>query len=140
MARIIEYDERSHGDGQGRGGVGRGGAGIAIIVILFILYYSGYLPGFNTVFTAVRPTEVISPVEAGTMRLAGGVSQVMANNLNMRASPGNSGQATYILPRGTRVEVFGESYREPDGDVWVQVRIETNEGPQVGWVNRRYIS
>jgi hypothetical protein len=140
MARIVEYDERGYGDGQGRRGVGGGGAGIAIIVILFILYYSGYMPAFSTVFTAVRPTEVISPVEAGTMRLTRGVGQVTADNLNMRASPGKSGQATYILPRGTRVEVFGESYQEPDGDLWVQVHIETNEGPQVGWVNRRYIS
>ena len=140
MARIIEYDERGHGDGQGRGGFGGGGAAVAVIVILFILYYSGYMPGFSTLFTAVRPTEVRSPVEARTIRLAGGVSQVIADNLNMRASPGNSAQATYILPRGTRVEVLGESYQEPNGDVWVQVRIETYEGPQVGWVNRRYIS
>jgi hypothetical protein len=138
MARIIEYDERDQNDG--RGGFGGGGVAIAVIATLFVLYYAGYMPGFSTAFTAVRLTELIPQVETRTVIPAGGVGYVIADNLNMRASPGNYGQVAYILPRGTRVELLGESYREPDRDLWVQVRIETYEGPQVGWVNRRYIS
>lgn len=138
MARIIEYDERDRIDNSGGSGGGR--IAIAVIVILFILYYSGYLPGFGALFSGGRLTELAPSVETVTMRSTGGVSYVIADNLNMRASPGNYGQVTYILPRGTRVELSGESQQEPDGNFWVQVRVETYEGPQVGWVYRRYIS
>jgi uncharacterized protein YgiM (DUF1202 family) len=146
MARIIEYDERDYGSGSRFGG---GSVAAAVILLLLILYLSGYLPWFTGASTTIR-TPVTTPIAPGIVRppVTGGgvlvpsgvVGYVIADNLNMRSGPGNYSPATYILPRGTRVTLLGETYQEADGDLWVQVRIEANEGPQIGWVNRRYIS
>jgi len=57
----------------------------------------------------------------------------------MREQPGSGAQVGYILPRGTNVALLGESYQEFDGDVWLKVRVETFEGPYVGWVNQQYV-
>lgn len=149
MARIIEYDERDYGN-SGGSRLGGGGIAAAIILLLLILYLSGYLPWFTGSTTAFRPGTIsTTPVQPGVITTAptrevfvpsGALSYVVADNLYMRQGPGNSSPATYILPRGTQVTLIGETYREPDGDVWSQVRINTNEGVQIGWVNRRYIS
>ena len=147
MARIIEYDERDYGS---KGGVGGGSAAAVVILLLLVPYLSGYLPWFTNASTTLRPG-AISTTNSGpgviTPAAGGGVfspseaiNYVTADNLYMRRGPGNNSPATYVLPRGTRVTLLGETYREPDGDVWSQVRIDTNEGVQIGWVNRRYIS
>ena len=142
MARIIEYDERDYGESRGFGG---GSIAAGIILLLLVLYLSGYLPWFSntpaSIRTGVATTPPVNiPVNNGQIGTLGGVNYVVADNLNMRQGPGNYSQVTYILPRGTQVTPLGESYREVDGDLWIQVRISTNEGPQIGWVNRRYIS
>lgn len=150
MARIIEYDERDYGGG-GSSRFGGGSAAAVVILLLLVLYLSGYLPWFTGASTSIRSGVTNTPIiGGGTLRPtgvgggalvpSGAVGYVVANELNMREAPGNYSPATYILPRGTRVTLLGETYRETDGDVWVQVRIETNEGLQIGWVNRRYIS
>lgn len=140
MARIIEYDERDYGESRGFGG---GSIAAGVILLLLVLYLSGYLPWFSSTSSSIRPgiatTPVNIPVNSGTI-IPSGVGYVVADNLNMREGPGNYSPVTYILPRGTRVTALGETYREVDGEVWIQVRISTNEGPQVGWVSRRYIS
>lgn len=135
MARIIEYDERDYGESRGFGG---GGLAFIVILVLVVLYFSGYMPWFSSVPSSIRPGEIVAPI--GAARPGGTIAYVTADNLNMRVAPGNYSQVTYILPQGTRVTLLGETYRELDGDMWVQVRIQTNEGLQVGWVNRRYIS
>lgn len=147
MARIIEYDERDYGS---KGGVGGGSAAAVVILLLLVLYLSGYLPWFTNASTTLRPgainnsnsgSGVIAPAAGGgVFSPSEAINYVTADNLYMRRGPGNNSPATYVLPRGTRVTLLGETYREPDGDVWSQVRIETNEGVQIGWVNRRYIS
>ncbi len=147
MARIIEYDERDYG---GKSGFGGGSAAAAVILILLVLYLSGYLPWFTNAATTIRsgaigttttrPGVITPPSVAGVFTPSEAINYVIADNLYMRQGPGNYSPATYVLPRGTRVTLLGETYREPDGDVWSQVRIDTNEGVQIGWVNRRYIS
>jgi hypothetical protein len=57
----------------------------------------------------------------------------------MREQPGFYAQSSYILPRGTEVALLGESHQELDGNVWLKVRVETFEGPYVGWVNQEYV-
>ncbi|MBS1790345.1 MAG: SH3 domain-containing protein [Acidobacteria bacterium] len=149
MPRIIEYGDRDY---VANPGSGYGGTAAIAVLILFLLYLGGFFPWIlNQVSSRpivqapiVQPpietvpnTSIVPPITTAPM---GAVGYVTADNLNMRMAPGQQSQAIYILPRGVRVEYLGESYQEPDGDFWVQVRVQTNEGPQVGWVSRRYIS
>ena len=136
MARIIEYDERDYGGG---GGSSVGSAGVLVVVVLVILYLSGYLPWFSSASPAAYNQGYVAPTAPLTPAV-GNISYVTAERLNMRESPGNYSMVTYILPRGTKVVLLGNSYREPDGGLWVQVQIDTMEGVQTGWVNRLYIS
>lgn len=136
MARIIEYNEGEYGESRGSSG---GGAAALVVVVLILLYMSGYMPWFNNTSTAYD-RGYIAPATAGLTPAAGNISYVSADRLNMRDAPGAYSMVTYILPRGTRVTLLGESYREPNGEVWVQVRIDSYEGPQTGWVNRQYIA
>ncbi|MEO6725938.1 MAG: SH3 domain-containing protein [Blastocatellia bacterium] len=139
MARIIEYDETDSGGSRGSGGSG-GGAAALVVVVLILLYMSGYMPGFNNTSAAYGQRGYVAPATAGITIPAGNISYVSADRLNMREAPGSYSMITYILPRGTRVTLLGDSYRDPNGEVWVQVRIDTYEGLQTGWVNRQYVS
>lgn len=155
MARIIEYGDRDFGGGAASsGGYGGGTAAVAVLIILF-LYLGGFFPwimnlgnSFGNTGPAIlqqpiQPvidTRPIRPIVPPVVSGGGSVAYVIADSLNMRVSPNEFSQASYILPRGTRVEYLGESYQEPDGDFWVKVRIQANEGMQTGWVSRRYIS
>lgn len=86
---------------------------------------------------------VRSPVEAFGTNMAlirtTNDMQVVATELNMRDRPSMRSPVQFILPMGTRVDVLNESQQEADGDVWVKIRVQTAEGPQVGWVDARYI-
>ena len=145
MPRIIEYGDRDYVASTGSG---YGGTAAIAVLVLFLLYLGGFFPWILNqvssrpvvqppIETIIPNTPLAPPV---TSAPSGAVGYVTADNLNMRIAPGQQSQAIYILPRGVRVEYVGESYQEPDGDFWVQVRIQTNTGPQVGWVSRRYIS
>lgn len=156
MARIIEYGDREFGDGGGSSSSGYGGgtAAVAVLIIL-LLYLGGFFPWIMNLGNSFRSTgpailqqpiqpiaetRPIRPIVPQVVTGGGNVAYVIADNLNMRVSPNQFSQASYILPRGTRVEYLGESYQEPDGDFWVKVQIQANEGVQIGWVSRRYIS
>lgn len=154
MARIIEYGDRDFGGSAPSSGYGGGAAAVAVLTLI-LLYLGGFFPwianlgnSFVSRGPAVLQQPISPPVETRPIRpivtpvVSGGgaVAYVIADKLNMRVSPNEFSQASYILPRGTRVEYLGESYQEPDGDFWVKVSIQANEGVQVGWVSRRYIS
>jgi hypothetical protein len=85
------------------------------------------------------PNSRVMPVEGSIITPITEVRYVTADNLNMREQPGYNAQASYILPRGTNVALLGESHQELNGDVWLKVRVETFEGPYVGWVSQRYV-
>jgi len=131
MARIIEYNEGDYGEGRSGGG----SAALLVVVILVILYLSGYLPWFTTASTGY-----VAPVSPGITIPTGNIGYVSAERLNMRDAPGSYAPVTYILPRNTRVTLLGESYQEPNGEIWAKVQIDTYEGLQIGWVNRKFIS
>lgn len=160
MARIIEYGDGDRDiGGSPSSGYGGGSAVVAILIIL-LLYLGGFFPWIMNLGNSFRSTgpailqqpiqpvvetrpirpivqqPIVPPVVSG----GGNVAYVIADSLNMRVSPNQYSPASYILPRGTRVEYLGESYQEPDGDFWVKVQIQANEGVQIGWVSRRYIS
>jgi hypothetical protein len=67
------------------------------------------------------------------------VRYVNAYRLNLREMPNEYSNVKFILPRGTPTELLNEAQQDLDGDVWVKVRVQTNEGPQDGWVNARHL-
>jgi Bacterial SH3 domain len=133
MARIIEIDNpvRDRNNSSDRSGVG-------LLVILAIIFLILFLPWKYGSWSITTPV-VTKPVE-GASRPFSNVSYVTVDNLNLRVRPNYYSDVTYVLPRGTRVDILGESYREPDGDLWLRVRVQTFYGWQYGWVNQRYIA
>ena len=135
MARIIEYNEGGDYEGRGAGG----SAALLVVVILVILYISGYLPWFTSASTTYDQRGYVTPASPVVTIPAGNIGYVTAERLNFREAPGEYALVTYILPRGTKVTMLGDSYRA-NGELWVKVQIETYEGIQTGWVNRQYVS
>jgi SH3 domain-containing protein len=115
---------------------------LLVIVILFVLFFWADLGGLRAnlgSWLRGNPNSRVMPVEGPIINPITGIRYVTADNLNMREQPGSGAQVGYILPRGTNVALLGESYQEFDGDVWLKVRVETFEGPYVGWVNQQYV-
>jgi Bacterial SH3 domain len=134
MARLIEIDDpvRDRYDNSPRGS----GGGILVIlgiIFLIILLLGAFGPWY------VNTPVLTNPVEEA-YRPFSNVSYVTVDNLNLRVRPNYYSDVTYVLPRGTRVDILGESYQEPDGDMWLRVRVQTFYGWQYGWVNQRYIA
>jgi len=144
MAHII-YDNDQPGHYNSRGhdrSRSNGSYGLLAIVILLVLFFWADLGGLRANLGSMlsgNPNSRVMPVEGPIINPITGIRYVTADNLNMREQPGGGAQVGYILPRGTNVALLGESYQEFDGDVWLKVRVETFEGPYVGWVNQRYV-
>jgi hypothetical protein len=156
MARVIEIDDHDtrysgypygynrpvYYEGSGFGGGMWGGTLAIIFLILLILWFGGPWLGTTAVPTPTRTgvtTTTTRPVEAVVLNPFGDTRYVIADNLNMRLRPNNYSEVSYILPRGTRVELLGVSHQETDGDLWVKVRVNTLDGLQDGWVSSQYI-
>ena len=149
---IYDSDQRFHNDSAGHksprsGGYNspryNGGFALLAIVILVILLFSVDLSrlrsNLNTVLIPAVENTVTRPVTDTVPRPNPANRYVTADNLNMRVEPIDEARVNYILPRGTKVTLLGESHQTIDGDVWLKVSVETFEGTQVGWVRQRYI-
>ena len=66
-------------------------------------------------------------------------ARVAASRLYLREGPGANYVAIYLLPYNWPLSILGESQVGNDGEVWIKVRLETEQGPQEGWVNRKYV-
>jgi hypothetical protein len=66
-------------------------------------------------------------------------ARVAASRLYLREGPGANYAPTYLLPYGWPLSDLGESQVGNDGEVWIKVRLQTEQGPQEGWVNRKYV-
>jgi Bacterial SH3 domain len=66
-------------------------------------------------------------------------AKVAVNSLHLREGPGVEFAATYLLPQGWAVSYLGDSKPDNNGDIWVKVLVQTDQGPQNGWVNRNYL-
>jgi len=66
-------------------------------------------------------------------------AKVAVNSLYLREGPGVEYVATYLLPQGWAVSYLGDSKPDNNGDIWVKVLVQTEQGPQNGWVNRNYL-
>ncbi len=67
------------------------------------------------------------------------VAKVGVLALYLRPEPGMQYQPHYLLPLNWDVSISRESHRSPDGDLWVKVKVETDQGPQEGWVCCRHL-
>ena len=143
MAHIIyDNDQPGHYNSTGYHGSSNSGYALLAVVILFVLFFWADLGGLRATLGSWprgNTNSRVMPVEGPIINPITDIRYVIADNLNMREQPGSDAQVGYILPRGTKVALLGESHQEFDGDLWLKVRVETFEGPYVGWVNQRYV-
>jgi hypothetical protein len=66
-------------------------------------------------------------------------ARVAANSLYMREGPGTRYAATYLLPENWGVSLMGDYQTDDRGEVWARVTVETEQGPQEGWVSRKFL-
>jgi hypothetical protein len=66
-------------------------------------------------------------------------ARVASGNLYLREGPGMEYVATYLLPENWGVSVMGDYQTDNRGEVWARVLVLTKEGPQEGWVSRRFL-
>ena len=66
-------------------------------------------------------------------------ARVAADKLYLREGPGMEYVATYLLPENWGVSVMGDYQTDNNGDVWARVLVLTDQGPQEGWVSRRFL-
>jgi hypothetical protein len=69
-----------------------------------------------------------------------GYAQVLSDSLNLRSGPGSQFYVINVLPRFLTIGVLRQMHIGNDGEPWVEVIIDTDQGPQRGWVDRRYLS
>ncbi|MGH9845675.1 MAG: SH3 domain-containing protein [Blastocatellia bacterium] len=150
MRTVYEVDDRV---GVGRGydpvytGSRSSGGMIALLILLFLVVLSLWNED-SWLRSRLRtaPVQVETPILAPSAPNVSietppvtSVGYVRADSLNMRVRPSDYAGVSFILPRGTRVTMLGEAHQELDGDVWVRVNVDTREGIQSGWVQRRYL-
>jgi hypothetical protein len=140
---IYDNDQPGHYNSAGHySSRSNGSYALLAIVILFVLFFwadLGWMRGNLDSWLRGNPNSRVMPVERPIINSITEIRYVTADNLNMREQPANNAQASYILPRGTKVALLGESHQEFNGDIWLKVRVETFEGPYVGWVSQRYV-
>ncbi|MGH9754108.1 MAG: hypothetical protein ACREA2_15125 [Blastocatellia bacterium] len=66
-------------------------------------------------------------------------ARVATDGLYLREGPGIEYVATYLLPENWDVSLVGDYQTDNDGEVWARILVETDEGLQEGWVNRRFL-
>ena len=66
-------------------------------------------------------------------------ARVAAGRLYLREGPGTMYVATYLLPKNWGVSLIGDYRTDDYGEVWAKILVQTNNGPQEGWVSRRYL-
>jgi hypothetical protein len=66
-------------------------------------------------------------------------ARVAANSLYLREGPGTQFEATYLLPLDWPVTLLGETSQGSDGEAWVRIRLNTNQGAKEGWVAKKYL-
>jgi len=94
--------------------------------------------GANPVESAAPP--IVPPViSAGQQSDITGYTRVAVERLNLRAGPGVQYAAIYVLPRNWEVAILRQLHITNDGETWVEVMVETNQGRQKGWVSQRYL-
>ena len=149
MARIIDDDDDgdeqpNYSDSGGFNGrrFGNGSYLLLIIIALLLLFFWADLPRLgNNVNGWLRgnPNSTSLPVEGSITRENTGIMYVIAESPSLRAEPSNLARVSYLLPRGSKVALLGESHQEPGGDLWLKVKAESLTGMQIGWVRQLWL-
>jgi len=66
-------------------------------------------------------------------------ARVVASSLYLREGPGTNYVATYLLPENWGVSLMGDYQTDDRGEIWARITVETGEGPQEGWVSRKFL-
>src|SRR5262245_35269083 len=66
-------------------------------------------------------------------------ARIIADSLYLREGPGTNYVATYLLPGNWGVSLMGDYQTDDRGELWARVTVETGEGPQEGWVSRKFL-
>lgn len=107
---------------------------LAVVAALLILLLWNTLPSRTD-----SSRSATGPMESSVSRDLTSIRQVSAYELNLRRGPDDRSEVSYILPRGTKVTLLGETHTDPTGNVWLRVIVETRQGKQIGWVDERYV-
>ena len=158
----VEVVETDGGGLYGRRFVGRDSLVFILILVLIVVWiYWNRGVGFfgdlvnETPNAEISAAGVANPVESevpsvvppvvppfvgdGQQSDVIGYTRVAADRLNLRAGPGFQYNVIYILPRDWEVAILRQSHITPDGEAWVQVMVNTDQGWQKGWVIQRYL-
>ncbi len=113
------------------------GQGLLVVLLISILIIGGVF-----LFLRERGVDLSPALQRFQSQLPDTTvtfARVTADSLYLREGPGTEYIATYLLPYDWPLTLLGESHLDRDGDVWVRVRLETEQGLQEGWVNQRYL-
>lgn len=108
------------------------GAGAPFVIMVFVFL----IAGFFWWFAGQDPKNGPPPI---VVNGPGSQGVVDAEKLYLRERPSQRSTAKFILPRGTKVEATGQHHRTIFGAIWVNVRVQTPEGSQEGWVDNKYV-
>jgi len=133
---------------------------IVVILVLFLIvvwiYRNGGVEAFGRLISekpgaelsvsgGANPVESVAPPVVPPVIPAGQQSDVMdyarvaAERLNLRAGPGAQYAVINVLPRNWEVAILRQLHITNDGEAWVEVMAETNQGWQKGWVTQRLL-
>jgi hypothetical protein len=148
------------GGGGGENDKSKSGQGVNFLVLLLIIVLAVggvilYLKenGIDIRELSFRPSleyrPLFSPPSDGIFSRATEVQlqqspafargRVAVERLYMRVGPGPEYMATYLLPEAWEVSLLGETQPDNNGEPWEKVLVETDQGPQEGWVSQRYL-
>jgi Bacterial SH3 domain len=113
---------------------------ISALILLLRSFFPGTIGNINGVIFRPQVTQEPAPtIQPGVSPSPAVVAKVDVDGLHLREGPGTQYNASYILPRDWTLTILGDYSTDDVGDVWVRVLVNTDQGPQEGWVNRRYI-
>lgn len=122
---------------------------LAILLIVLVLTNQGMFSGWNwsnpfatSPVGATTVPQIVTPTYqygAPTAPAYSGRAWVAASSLYVRPNPGFQYNPVYVLPQETEVYLVGETHRDQYGEDWVKVQVNTEFGPQQGWVSGKYL-
>ena len=122
---------------------------LAILLIVLLLSNRGSFGNmswlsnpFGTAASGISAPQIVNaPTQYGASSDAAyaGRAWVAASNLYVRPNPGFQYNPVYVLNQETEVYLVGETHRDQYGEDWVKVQVNTEFGPQQGWVSGKYL-
>lgn len=125
------------------------GANFLVLLLLIVLVVGGVLlylkeSGIDisqlSISRAITGQQIFRGINPGQSQIPGATqARVAVDSLYLREGPGVGYVATYLLPEDWWVSLLGDYQTDNNGETWARVLVETAQGPQEGWVSRRYL-